>query len=203
MTKIDKFKPSKEKKAYSYFGTICKNYLMGQIIKDQKETNRKISYEDISYDLENNLRPDLIYYIDNERILQNTNISILKYINNNIDKLDNWIQNCNFDSNFYINFKNYYDKKNLETDYKLISEIGIISNNNIDLIKNIFKNCIEKITYNYELKYISTPYYSFETSSEDSTENDHYLFIQNLKNQGKIYKDVIFINIKYIAKKFI
>jgi hypothetical protein len=54
MTKIDKFKPSKEKKAYSYFGTICKNYLMGQIIKDQKETNRKISYEDISSDLENN-----------------------------------------------------------------------------------------------------------------------------------------------------
>jgi hypothetical protein len=54
MTKIDKFSPSKEKKAYSYFGTICKNYLMGQILKDQKETNRKISYEDISSDLENN-----------------------------------------------------------------------------------------------------------------------------------------------------
>ena len=53
MTKIEKFRPSKEKKAYSYFGTICKNYLMGQIIKDQKETNRKISYEDISSDLEN------------------------------------------------------------------------------------------------------------------------------------------------------
>jgi predicted SprT family Zn-dependent metalloprotease len=32
MTKVDKFKPAKEKKAYSYFGTICKNYLMGQII---------------------------------------------------------------------------------------------------------------------------------------------------------------------------
>ena len=54
MTKIDKFSPSKEKKAYSYFGTICKNYLMGQILKDQKEINRKISYEDISSDLENN-----------------------------------------------------------------------------------------------------------------------------------------------------
>jgi hypothetical protein len=53
MTKIDKFKPDKEKKAYSYFGTICKNYLMGQIIKDQKETNRKISYEDISSSIEN------------------------------------------------------------------------------------------------------------------------------------------------------
>lgn len=64
MTKVDKFKPSKNKKAYSYFGTICKNYLMGQIIKDQKETNRKISYEDISSTLEE--RPDLVYRIDEE-----------------------------------------------------------------------------------------------------------------------------------------
>jgi predicted SprT family Zn-dependent metalloprotease len=62
MTKVDKFKPDKNKKAYSYFGTICKNYLMGQIIKDQKETNRKISYEDISSSLEE--RPDLTYEID-------------------------------------------------------------------------------------------------------------------------------------------
>jgi len=65
MTKIDKFSPSKEKKAYSYFGTICKNYLMGQILKDQKETNRKISYEDISGDLEN--APQMIYYLDVEQ----------------------------------------------------------------------------------------------------------------------------------------
>ena len=39
ITKSDKFIPDKNKKAYSYFGTICKNYLMGQIIKDQKEIN--------------------------------------------------------------------------------------------------------------------------------------------------------------------
>ena len=64
MTKVDKFVPSKEKKAYSYFGTICKNYLMGQILKDQKEFNRKISYEDISSDLENNM--NMVYYLDIE-----------------------------------------------------------------------------------------------------------------------------------------
>jgi hypothetical protein len=64
MTKVDKFVPSKEKKAYSYFGTICKNYLMGQILKDQKETNRKISYEDISSDLENN--PKMTYEMEFE-----------------------------------------------------------------------------------------------------------------------------------------
>ena len=66
MTKIDKFKPAKEKKAYSYFGTICKNYLMGQIIKDQKDMNRKISYEDISTDLENNT--DFSYSIENDSL---------------------------------------------------------------------------------------------------------------------------------------
>jgi len=66
MTKVDKFKPAKNKKAYSYFGTICKNYLMGQILKDQKETNRKISYEDISGTLEN--RPDMVYYLEFEKI---------------------------------------------------------------------------------------------------------------------------------------
>ena len=66
MTKVDKFKPAKNKKAYSYFGTICKNYLMGQIIKDQKETNRKVYYEDISSSLEE--RTDLIYRIDVDRM---------------------------------------------------------------------------------------------------------------------------------------
>jgi hypothetical protein len=66
MTKVDKFKPTRNKKAYSYFGTICKNYLMGQIIKDQKDFNRRISYEDITSKLEN--RPDMIYYIENEKI---------------------------------------------------------------------------------------------------------------------------------------
>lgn len=66
MTKVDKFRPAKNKKAYSYFGTICKNYLMGQIQKDQKDTNRKISYEDISATLEN--RPDMIYYMEFEKI---------------------------------------------------------------------------------------------------------------------------------------
>ena len=64
MTKMDKFKPAKEKKAYSYFGTICKNYLLGQIIQDQKEFNRQISYEDISSSIENN--ENYSYEIDSD-----------------------------------------------------------------------------------------------------------------------------------------
>lgn len=64
ITKADKFDPSKGTKAYSYFGTICKNYLMGAILKDQKELVRKISYEDISASVEN--RPDMVYHLHND-----------------------------------------------------------------------------------------------------------------------------------------
>ena len=85
MTKIEKFKPSKEKKAYSYFGTICKNYLMGQIMKDQKEMNRKISYEDISSDLSNN--PAFSYHIDNDDY--GSEYIIRKFLDKLKDSLDN------------------------------------------------------------------------------------------------------------------
>ena len=84
MTKVDKFKPDKNKKAYSYFGTICKNYLMGQIIKDQKETNRKISYEDISSSLEQ--RPDMSYRIDDDII--ESDAVIIKYLQELKDFID-------------------------------------------------------------------------------------------------------------------
>jgi hypothetical protein len=91
ITKSDKFVPDKNKKAYSYFGTICKNYLMGQIIKDQKDINRKISYEDISTDLEN--RPDMVYYLDNDTTDSETIIS------DYIDKLKIFITNQNLNDN--------------------------------------------------------------------------------------------------------
>ena len=84
MTKVDKFKPSKEKKAYSYFGTICKNYLMGQIIKDQKETNRKVSYEDMSESIEE--RPDMMYRIDEDQV--DTSIIITEYLRELKDFID-------------------------------------------------------------------------------------------------------------------
>jgi hypothetical protein len=91
MTKVDKFKPDKNKKAYSYFGTICKNYLMGQIIKDQKETNRKISYEDISSSIEE--RPDMSYRIDEDIV--ETDVIILKYL----EELKEFIETENLNDN--------------------------------------------------------------------------------------------------------
>jgi len=108
MTKIDKFKPSKEKKAYSYFGTICKNYLMGQIIKDQKDMNRKISYEDISSNLENNA--DFSYTIERDTIDSEDIITnFLKEIDDFLKQSDLSDNEIKLGNALYELFENYND----------------------------------------------------------------------------------------------
>lgn len=54
MTKIEKFDPGANKKAYSYFGTIIKNYLLGKILKQDKEMKQNLSYEDVYLSIEEN-----------------------------------------------------------------------------------------------------------------------------------------------------
>ena len=88
ITKCDKFKPEKGKKAYSYFGTICKNYSMGQIMKDQKERNRKISYEDIAPSFENGYREGYSYELKDyeppiEELIKNLLNSIKTFMEEN------------------------------------------------------------------------------------------------------------------------
>jgi hypothetical protein len=64
---------------------------MGQIIKDQKETNRKISYEDISSSLEE--RVDMSYRIDDDIV--ETDIIIVEYLK----ELKEFIDNENLNDN--------------------------------------------------------------------------------------------------------
>ena len=52
MTKIDKFNPNKGYKAYSYCGTICKNYLLFKLNQYKKQQTRQESYGDF-YDVVN------------------------------------------------------------------------------------------------------------------------------------------------------
>lgn len=91
ITKINKFDHTKNTKAYSYFGTICKNYLMGAIQKDNKEQNRQVSYDDISSVIED--RKDLSYVID-EHIIDYQSVIIKLTIS-----LENFIEKENLTEN--------------------------------------------------------------------------------------------------------
>jgi hypothetical protein len=131
ITKIDKFKPSKEKKAYSYFGTICKNYLMGQIIKDQKETNRKISYEDISTSLEND--EGFSYSIENDGLESE------KVIYHFLIKLELFVKNENLSENEVKLGQALYD---LFDNYENI----FVGNDNNKFNKNIILLSLREMT---------------------------------------------------------
>lgn len=159
MTKIDKFKPSKEKKAYSYFGTICKNYLMGQIIKDQKDTNKKISYEDISTDLENN--PIFSYSIDNYEL---DSLDIIKSF---IQSLEDLLEKKDLNENEYKLgqalheiFLNYDKILVGDTNNKFNKNLILLSlremtnlstkeiRTSIKKFKNIYENMVDKMLKN-------------------------------------------------------
>ena len=120
ITKINKFDHTKNTKAYSYFGTICKNYLMGAIQKDTKEQNRQVSYDDISSDIEE--RSDLSYVIDEHVIdYQSVIIKLTISLENFIEK-ENLTENeqklgyalleifSNFDKIFQVGDGNKFNK---------------------------------------------------------------------------------------------
>ena len=119
-TKIHKFDPSTNNRAYSYFGTICKNYLMGAIQKDAKEFNRTVSYEDISPSLEDNHK--LSYVIDGQaldyrEIITKLSIKLEEFIeieklNENEVKLGYALLDIfnNFDKIFQIGEGNKFNK---------------------------------------------------------------------------------------------
>lgn len=53
--KFDNFKPG-DHKAYSYYGTVCKNYLIGRIEKYTKSLEKNPSYDLMESNLNNNIR---------------------------------------------------------------------------------------------------------------------------------------------------
>lgn len=55
MSKVDKFDPSSGYKAYSYCGTICKNYLILKINKYKNEQKRYARYDAMQSELNNSL----------------------------------------------------------------------------------------------------------------------------------------------------
>lgn len=88
MTKAHKFENGRGKKAYSYYGTICKHYILGLLIKDEKHIKQITSYDDISEEIEQ--REDLTYVIDEDRVSMEEFIK--KLIDNIILELDDEYQ---------------------------------------------------------------------------------------------------------------
>lgn len=93
ITKFDKFDPSMGKKSFSYFGTICRNYLYGEMIKAYKKSTRTIDYDEVVNDLMQ--RPDMIMHIDKDEL------DVQKFINHLIDEIEIEINDEKINENEY------------------------------------------------------------------------------------------------------
>lgn len=56
LTKVDKFNANNGTKAYSYYGTICANYLKGRIQSYSKNLKRNPSYDSVNEDFSNSMK---------------------------------------------------------------------------------------------------------------------------------------------------
>jgi len=126
-------------------------------------------------------------------------VSLWKYF---IDNFEEFVENTQLDESIVMNMRELYEKKNEVEINKIVSRIGVISLGGVNGTKQLFTNVIKNIKYNYSLKYESAPYYIFETSSEDTSDDTHSNFVKMLESESaKMNGYKVFIKTDYIAKK--
>ena len=147
----------------------------------------------------NNLWEKLIYYIDSQRQEYNEEnedeLSLLKYFQSNFSMIDEWCEKVGIETNIYESIKTIYAKR-FDTKYKYTSKIGIVSPNGINVTKDILIKVLNNLKYNYTFNYDSTPYYLFETFSDETNLSDHQQLVDELKKYTEI-----FIKTEYIGKE--
>lgn len=86
LTKINNFNPEKGTKAYSYCGTVCKNYLIYKNQQFAKKQQRILPYDDMFEELNNSTQysydTEEAFYTVAERLIKDTSIEIKKMIRN-------------------------------------------------------------------------------------------------------------------------
>jgi translation initiation factor 2 alpha subunit (eIF-2alpha) len=177
-----------QKKLMEYFN---ENNIMETFIKSFCYINK--------YDFKK-LWTTLVYYIDELRREQEDYPSLWVYFNDNINYLENWIQELNLEKDLYNKLISYYEIKNKETEKKIVTKIGIISLNGVNDTKKILSNVLKNIKCKYLLYYDTTPFYIFETYSNDSNIDIHNEFINNINNEIKQQKYNTYIKVNFIGK---
>lgn len=141
----------------------------------------------------NNFWLNIIYKVDKLRHEEDINMSLLEILKNNLTTINELIIEKypdNF-SDLIVTLNKLINHKN----YKIQTKFSIISNSGIDNTKQLLKDVVEKNNWNYTLKYLNAPFYILESSSENTSDNDHNEFV-NLLNRN----NELIIKIEYVAQ---
>ena len=151
-----------------------------------------------SYDF-NEIWTTLVYYIDSLRTESNEeeseNISLWNYFKANLDAIDDWLDELSLDRTIGDAIKELYEKRTEESICKITSRIGIISPKGVNLTKTLLEMTLSSIPFPYTFKYDTAPYYSFESSSDTSSNDDHTKFIKQLELNASKMTPKVFIKL--------
>lgn len=95
LTKVGNFKPEKGKKAYSYCGTVAKNYLISKLTTLSKQQQRVLPFNDIMEEANNGFDYDEMYDTETEDIATKLVASISKEIRDMISNAEQYSLNEN------------------------------------------------------------------------------------------------------------
>ena len=134
----------------------------------------------------NVLWKNIMYKIDNLRREYEEMPTLYEFCNNEEYKEEILLLfNDTEYENIVINFLKELEKYKKEKPQKIISEIEIISNGDIQNTKLLIEKALETIKFNNTFKYKSTPIFLFESNNSDSTDDDHKKFIGYLIQEGQ------------------
>jgi hypothetical protein len=125
----------------------------------------------------------VIYKITNEKRSDDVNSSTLDYISENEEVFKNTIKD-NYPEN-YEKIIDEYKKQLSNKNYKIESKFSLIAKRSVEDNIQLLKLVCDNNKWKFTLKYESTPNFILESSSENSTQENHNEFLQFLENNSK------------------
>jgi translation initiation factor 2 alpha subunit (eIF-2alpha) len=142
----------------------------------------------------------LIHVVDAERRDFNDDseedpVSLWKYFSGNFEeKIETWCTAGEINQVTKEIIQGLYAKKNEKGPRKITSTIKIISQEGVTGTKKLLESCLGPLTYQFTFRYLTAPDFIFETSTVDSSPDDHHELIKNMKTQvQKLGLSLVFV----------
>ena len=176
------------------------NEALSQHFNENKMLEGFIKTMSINETIEYNLIwTNLIHYVDTIRRDSNKdneeNFSLGKFFFDNFqENIEEWIDDIEM-PHIKDSIISLYDKRFSKPNQKITSKIGIISFDGVQYTKELLAKVLKSINHDYTFKYLSAPYYLFE--SDEVNSDEHRKFIINLEKESKLMNSAkIFIKVE-------
>jgi translation initiation factor 2 alpha subunit (eIF-2alpha) len=139
----------------------------------------------------NDIWTGLIHVVDAERREFNDDsedepMILWKYFSENFEeKIDNWCEVSGVSREVKDTLKVIFEKKKEKGPRKITSTIKIISQEGVTSTKKLLDKCLGSLSYQFSFKYSTAPNFIFETTTADSSPDDHHELLKNLQEQIK------------------